>query len=176
MSNGSPAVSIGFIITKSPVSSISVGHTQYQMGRTANLRAWISTRNWFSAPSRMIAPSTYISDVTKAPGMRASTKPSIVLPRPTMGNAGFPPAMIFPSASYTSFSAECMRALKYATHEMMPETRNSTPMAIVIPLTVLSGFLMSIVPTAMAQTARNTELCSIFMSLLLFLVFTLSLT
>ena len=48
---------------------------------------------------------------------------------------------------------------------MTPETRNSKPMAIVIPLTVLSGFFISIAPTAIEQMARNTELCNTFIIL-----------
>jgi hypothetical protein len=45
---------------------------------------------------------------------------------------------------------------------MMPERKNSTPMATVIHVTVLSGYLMSSIPTAMAQMARKNELCNIF--------------
>jgi len=46
---------------------------------------------------------------------------------------------------------------------MSPDRANSTPMVITMPVTVLSGYLMSNTPTAMAVRARKKELCRIFM-------------
>jgi hypothetical protein len=45
----------------------------------------------------------------------------------------------------------------------MPESRNITPIVITIPITVLSGYLTSKMPAAIAARARKKELCSIFM-------------
>ena len=47
---------------------------------------------------------------------------------------------------------------------MMPDSRNSMPMAMVSHVTPSCGYLMSNTPTTMAQAARKMELWNIFIA------------
>jgi hypothetical protein len=114
------------------------------------------------APKIRIPPMMYIRAVMNMLGVSARIAPKMMLPTPTMGKVGDSPAMTFPYASVILYSDTCFLALIYTTSEMTPERKNSTPIATVIQVTVLSGYLMSKMPTAMAQMARKTELCNIF--------------
>ena len=107
-------------------------------------------------------PIMYIRAVMKMLGVRARMAPRMMLPTPTIGKVGCSPATTFPSASVILYSETFLLALIYTTSEMIPERKNRTPMATVIQVTVLSGYLISRIPTAMAEMARNTELCNIF--------------
>jgi hypothetical protein len=99
----------------------------------------------------------------------------MALPIPTIGKVGFTIAMRFPSASvrYAPSGSDsclfaCLNVCKYTTMEMIPDKRNNMPMATVIQVTVLPGYLTSIMPIAIAQMERKTELCNIFISVVIF--------
>ena len=123
---------MGFTITNTPVTSISDGHTQNHTGTRNSLLAPARAMNWLTAPSIMSTPSTYISDFTNTPGMMARVSPSSMLPMPTSGNGGRGEAISRPSASYSSAPTAFLRALRYVAHDITPDTRNITPMAMVI--------------------------------------------
>lgn len=123
------------------------------------------------APNISSAPRTYINDVTKVPGIIANINPSNTLPMPTIGNVGLSCVIKLPSASYISVFPECPFELRYVAHEIAPEIRNKTPIAMVIPLTVLSGLLISNIPVAMAHNARKTELLKTFIDVCLYCLF-----
>ena len=95
-------------------------------------------------------------------GIIVSIMPSIRLPNPTMGNTGRVTVSLRPSASYTSMSDFLPRATKYVAHENTHDTKNNTPMAIVIHSTVCSRYLTSNAPTAIAHSARSKELAKVF--------------
>ena len=124
-----------------------------------------------TAPRMSMAASMYMRKPTNTVGMSARMSPRMRLPSPTMGNCGLNPVSCLPLASNTCGMSLLRRAAKYVAHDTTPDRKNSTPMAIVIHVTVCSRYFTSNAPTITAHKERTNELCITFIFFFFFMLF-----